>query len=304
MPDQPPKVTCVGIAVMDHVFSVAEMPDRPSKTFATGFAEVGGGPAANAAVTVARLGGRAALWARVGDDPVGRRICDELAGHGVAVDQVRTIPGARSGLSAVLLDAIGERMIVNYADPELDTDPSWLPLADLSGSRAVLADMRWPGAATRVLTAARRHGLPGVLDADRVPEGTDRSAYRVASHIVFSQPGLAQAAGDGDLEHGLRVMAAETGTWVGVTAGGDGVLWLDNHVLRHQPAFPVDPVDTLGAGDVFHGAFALALAEGRDAGQACRFAAAAAAVKCGRHGTRAGYPTRGDLETLIGEAVS
>ena len=99
-------------------------------------------------------------------------------------------------------------------------------------------------------------------------------------------------------------MAAETGTWVAVTAGGDGVLWLDNHMLCHQPAYPVDAVDTLGAGDVFHGGFALALAEGRTAAQACRFAAAAAAVKCGRHGTRAGYPTRADIETLIGEAVS
>ncbi len=304
MPNPPPKVVCVGIAVMDHVFSVAEMPSRPSKSFATGFAEVGGGPAANAAVTVARLGGRATLWARVGDDAVGRQIRDELAGHGVTVDRVRAIAGARSGLSAVLLDGAGERMIVNYADPDLDTDPSWLPLAELSDSGAVLADMRWPAAAAHVLAAARARGLPGVLDADRVPDGTDCSAFRVASHIVFSQPGLAQAAGDGDLEHGLRVMAAETGTWVAVTAGGEGVLWLEDHVLRHQPAYAVTPVDTLGAGDVFHGAFALALAEGREPGQACDFAAAAAAVKCGRHGTRAGYPTRVDVETLIGEAVS
>lgn len=304
MPHKPSKVTCVGIAVMDHVFSVAEMPNGPSKSFATGFAEVGGGPAANAAVTVARLGGRVSLWARVGDDAVGRQIRSELADNGVTVDHVRPITGARSGLSAVLLDAAGERMIVNYADPGLDTDPSWLPLSELSGSGAVLADMRWPAAAAHVFTAARAAGIPTVLDADRVPDGTDRSAYRVASHIVFSQPGLAQAAGDDDLEHGLRVMAAETGTWVAVTAGGDGVLWLDNHMLCHQPAYPVNPVDTLGAGDVFHGAFALALAEGCNAGQACRFAAAAAAVKCGRHGTRAGYPTRADIETLIGEAVS
>jgi sulfofructose kinase len=298
------RVICVGIAVLDQVYTVDRLPDEAGKHFARGYAEVGGGPAANAAVTAARLGGRAALWARLGSDAVGRRIIEDLAAEGVATGHIRTHDGHRSGVSAVLVDAEGERLIVNYADPDLPRAADWLPLDEVSAAGCVLADIRWPDAALAMLGAARDVGVPGVLDADRGPDPVGADLLAAASHVVFSAPGLAQSVGHDGLEEGLAEIAGVTDGWLAVTAGADGVVWRHGEETGRVPAVPVEPVDTLGAGDVFHGAFALALARGQAPVDSCRYAAAAAALKCTRPGGRMGFPTAGDLDRFMEERAA
>ena len=301
VPSCPGTVVCVGHAVLDHVFAVPSLPAAEGKHFATGYREVGGGPAATAAVTVARLGGQARLWARLGDDPAGDRIVEGLAAEGVATDGLLRIPGAVSSLSAVMVDPGGERMIVNYLDPSLDPSADWLPV-DLLGSDGVgcvLGDLRWPAGTTHALAAARAAGVPGVLDADSVPDPLDPAPFQAASHILFSRPGLAQFTGQAEMATALHTAAHTTRALVAVTEGGDGVRWLDAGRMHHRPAFPVSVVDTLGAGDVFHGAFALALARGQAMAEAIRFAAAAAALKCTRPGGREGIPTQAELAAYL-----
>src|SRR5512139_1138544 len=117
-----PTVLCVGHAVQDFVFTVPSLPDRGAKYRATSFTSVGGGPAATAAVAIARLGGRAVLAARVGDDAAADMISAELRGHGVDCSHVRRCAGCASSVSAVIVDARGERMIVNNTDPALPAD--------------------------------------------------------------------------------------------------------------------------------------------------------------------------------------
>ena len=88
-----------------------------------------------------------------------------------------------------------------------------------------------------------------------------------------------------------------------MTNGAQGMIWLDDErQSHHMPAFPVHPVDTLGAGDVFHGAFTLAIAEGQSLEQSMRFASAAAAIKCTRFGGAFGAPHRQELATFLGQA--
>ena len=294
-------VVCVGIAVMDQVFAVGDLPVRPGKHFATAFTEVGGGPAATAAVTVAKLAGKARFWGRVGNDPTGARILAELSAWGVDTSTVRRVAGGRSSVSAVLVDRRGERTIVAYADPGLDTDPSWLPLGALDErtTGAVLGDVRWPAGTAAALKAARDAGLPAILDADSSPDDQAGRLMGLASHAVFSEPALQATAGTDDLAEGLRRIGRQTGAWVAVTAGGEGCLWLDGDSVRRMPAFAVEAVDTLGAGDVFHGAFALALLEGQSLPAALRFAAAASAVKVTRFGGSATAPTRAEVEAML-----
>src|SRR5215213_10064908 len=112
------RVVCVGISVFDYVFAVERLPEAHVKHYALSRLEVSGGIAANAARAVARLGGRAALVSRVGDDLPGRSVRAELARE-AAVDLagLHTLPGARTSLSAVVVDASGERMLVNDTDP-------------------------------------------------------------------------------------------------------------------------------------------------------------------------------------------
>ena len=295
-------VVCVGTAVMDYIFAIGELPRGGGKHFATGFSEIGGGPAATGAVAAARLGARAALWGRVGADAVGQRLVEELAGYGVDTDHLRRIDGGRSSLSAVMVDDRGERMIVNFTDPDMDADASWLPLEKLGETAAVLAHHRWPVGATTVLEKARSLGVPSVLDADAAPEKEAAELIVLASHVAFPQGVLADLSGTADIAGGLKWGQERSGGWVCVTTGGDGCHWLEGGTLRHQPAFAVDVVDTLGAGDVFHGALAVALGEGREAAQAVRFASAAAALKCTRFGGRAGIPDRPEVDRFLAGA--
>jgi sulfofructose kinase len=293
-----PTVLCVGHAVQDFVFTVPVLPDRGAKYRATRFESVGGGPAATAAVTVSRLGGRALLAARVGDDAAAGMIVAELEGYGVDCAHVRRCAGSASSVSAVIVDARGERMIVNHLDPSMPVDATWLQSAGSFGAHVVLADTRWPEGAFTALVAARAAGLPAVLDADR-PVPADGALLRAATHVAFSSDALADLTGIGDVRLALAEVARGLPGWCCVTAGGDGVYSYVQGEMRHDPAFDVPVVDTLGAGDVWHGAFALALAEGRIETEAVRFASAAAALKVQRSGGRAGVPTRVELDDFL-----
>ena len=116
------QVVCVGLAVLDHVFIVPEIPSIPTKWHATSYHPAGGGNAATAAVAIARGGGEAVYWGRLGDDENGSWILRELEEYGVSVDDVLRLEGVSSGVSSVLVDQEGERLIVNYSDPQLITD--------------------------------------------------------------------------------------------------------------------------------------------------------------------------------------
>jgi sulfofructose kinase len=299
-----PLIVCVGTAVLDQIFRVEALPTAPGKHFASAYREVGGGPAANAAVTITRLGGRAVLWARVGADANGGRIVADLAAAGVDVTGVRRVDGAVSGVSAVIVDRRGERMIVNHSDPALDPDAAWLPTPSLSQAAAVLADVRWERGLVAAFAAARERNLLAILDADSVPEAIDPAPYQAATHVLFSEPALAQFSGESSVENGLRAAARRVGGWIGMTAGERGSFFLERDRIGHVPAFRVQAVDTLAAGDVFHGAFALALARCEGESAALRFASAAAALKCTRFGGRDGIPYAADLARFMAEAAA
>ena len=293
-----PNILCVGQAVQDFVFGVDEIPDRAEKFRADRFEAVGGGPAATAAVAITRLDGRAAVAARLGDDGVADLIVAELEGYGVDCRLMRRFAGCMSSLSAVILDGKGERLIVNYLDKALPSDAGWLPDALPEGTGAVLADTRWPEGAGAMLALAKAAGLPAVLDGDR-PVPKDIDFLRAASHLAFSAEGLQDFSGSGDHETSLSRVAEETDAWCCVTLGAGGVSYVSGDETGTVPAFPVTPVDTLGAGDVWHGAFALALADGQDEVNAVRFASAVEALKVRRFGARAGMPSRGEVEAFL-----
>lgn len=281
----------IGLAVVDLVLTVDRLPTGPGKHFASSARLVGGGPAATAAVTAVRLGGSARFVGRVGDDHLGDLIIDGLITDGVDVQGVTVVAGAGSPSSAVLVTPDGDRTIVNRTDAAaLHTEPPGpLPEAD-----AMLADVRWPAGANSAMAAALAQGVPGVLDLDRTDNGVPSTAVEMATHVVAALDafdGLAPEAA-------VRDLAGRTDAWVAVTTGRDGVVWLDGGDVRRLAPPPVVVVDTLGAGDVFHGAFALALAEGRDEESALRFASAAAAGKCARPGGRAGIPSRHEVDAL------
>lgn len=293
------RVICTGIAVWDEIFSVPAIPHRASKFFADDYRGIGGGPASTASVAVVAMGAEALLWARVGDDPVADQIVSELAGRGVDTGDMHRVAGARSGLSAVIVDRAGERLTINYADRALDTEPGWLPLEKLAAADAVLCDCRWPAGTAAVLRRARQNGLIALLDGDVTPDHAARDLAPLASHVAFSHGGLTQFTGIEDARDALLQAGRMVEAWVCVTLGADGCLILDADDVCHVPAFAVETRDTTGAGDVFHGALAVGLAERMNETEAVRFACAAAALKCTRFGGRAGIPARSEVEAFL-----
>lgn len=290
-------IICLGIAVRDLVFRVATLPAQPQKLTAHSLLRVGGGMSASASVAAARLGAQVAFWGRLGDDVEGHALRAELQGYGITVPAPAE-PGTQTPTAAVLVADNGERLLAVYRG-QLNDDPAWLPLPQVAQAQAVLADFRWPRGAQALFAAARQYGVPNVLDADMGdPEGV-RGLLPDVDHAVFSEAGLTQAAGHDDLDRALHEMQALGPSVVAVTQGEKGSVFLLEGQIHRIPAVAVTARDTNGAGDVFHGAYTLALAEGQGVLDAARFASAAAALKC-RNGTGwAASPTRAGVEQLM-----
>jgi len=294
-----PTVICLGAIIFDTILRVPAVVAASAKVLASECVQLGAGMASSAAAAIARLGGRAELWGRVGDDMAGRQTLADLAAAGVDVGRVRVCPGGRTPVSTILVDAAGQRLVVPFYDPALDRNSSWLPVERVAAADVVLADPRWPEGSARLLEAARAAGKPAVLDGDVAPLPVLERLLPLASHPVLSEPALASLVGEIGVEPGLRALAARLDGPVGVTAGERGFFWWEAGHINHVPAPGIAVVDTLSAGDVFHGAFALALAEGQAIADAGRFACVAASLKCRRFGGRLGAPGRDEVDAFL-----
>jgi len=299
-PGAAPRVLCAGIAVVDHVYQLGHFPAPGTKNRARDFAVACGGCAANEAIAAARLGAHTRLIAPLGDDATGDSILALLAREGIDCAGAIRVAGARSSVSAVLVDPSGERAIVNFRDEALSTARIADPEAALAATDAVLVDNRFPELVLPLAQAARRRGLPVVLDAD-APTRLTEDLFAACTHIVFSADGLRATTGRDDLVESLRQIAPLTDARLVVTDGPRGTFWLEGDAAEHLPAFPVRAVDTLGAGDVFHGAFLVAVARNLPQREAVRFSAAAAAIKCTRFGGISGAPTAVEVAGFLAD---
>ncbi|MBU6464065.1 MAG: sugar kinase [Bradyrhizobium sp.] len=303
-----PRILCIGIPVRDLTFRIQELPARGFKANASHFEEISGGNALNAAIGIVRLGGRASLCGPIGDarETTSRYIFDKLAHEGIDTKELIHMPGVVTPISNIMIDPSGERTIVTFRDPEL-----WrvrLPLADklLGDCGAVLIESRCAEFCTDLCAEARKRGIPVIVDVDRTMSLRE-GLLTASSHLVFSSEALQATAGIPDDAEALKKIAKLTPSFLAGTRGALGTLWLDEHNnLQQTPAFPVHTVDTLGAGDVFHGAFALGITEGQDLPATLRFASAAAALKCTRFGGAFAAPQRAEVEELLahGQAAS
>ncbi len=296
------RILCAGIAVLDEVFRVNAFPLPDTKVQASEFITVGGGNAANAAVAIARLGGKAYFAAPLGVDAIADRLIESLQREGVACVGCVRVPAARTPVSAIFVDARGDRTIANYRDSRLNDatvdDPGLL----VTAVDAVVADNRFPDFVLPICRAAMARRIPVVIDADKA-EDHRQPLFKAATHVIFSAQCLRATARTDDLPLGLAQMGTLTDAFLAVTNGPHPVLWYDRNraMMRETPVFAIKAVDTLGAGDVFHGAFALALVEGRAVEEALRFAAAAAGLKCSRFGGSAVAPQRAEVDALLAE---
>jgi sulfofructose kinase len=293
-------VTCVGLAVQDSVYSIDGPLAVGRKNFATGMQRMGGGPAANAAVTVASLGGTANFISVLGHDPTADEIIEGLESRGVSTSRVRRNGDSDSPQSVVITTADGERTIVNRTDEFLFDSAAPVSATDIEGSRCVLVDLRWIEGATSAIRHAAEAGIPTVVDYDLTDRDAPESILELSSHVIFSEPALSQLTGLTDSRRAIEVVETGSG-FAGVTLGSAGVLWREDGQIHHLDAFDVDAVSTLGAGDGVQGALALGVAQGRETRDNLGWSAAAAALTCQNGGGRAGIPTGPDVNLFLEE---
>jgi sulfofructose kinase len=301
---RPVRIACVGHAALDHVFEVDAFPTRPTKTPARRYRPGTGGMAFNASIAAARLGAAVRMIGRVGDEIAVHLLRDRLRLEGVEDRGLERVPGALTSVSAIVVDARGERQIFNHRGDAIDRAHR-LDVRVLHGADVVMADPRWAAGAVAALCWARGRRVISVLDADVAPQDDLHRLVPLAQWVVFSEPGLAAFAPGCDAQAGLA-RALQMGCEVAmVTCGERPVLWRRHDgPLRHQAVPQVAAVDTTGAGDVFHAALAVALGEGRGEVDAVAFAAMAAALKCLAGPGVLGAPTRAAVERALRQRES
>ncbi len=281
---------------------VDAFPAPGTKAQASQFLITTGGQAGNAAVAAARLGAAVRYAGPIGsrDDEVANRIVATLEHEGIDCRYAVRVPDGLSSVSLIMIDAAGEKMIATRRGTNLGAvapDDVRAPVADID---AVLLDNRYPDFVTPIAREAIARGIPRVLDFDRAGP-LDDPLLKLCTHVIASADALRASTGLSDLAAGLEKLAAFYEGFLAVTDGPNGIDWLERGAIRHMDAFKIDAIDTLGAGDAFHGAFTVALAETADTAGAMRFAAAAAAIKCMRFGGLMGAATRAEVDAFLRE---
>ncbi|MEQ1620058.1 MAG: PfkB family carbohydrate kinase [Methylococcales bacterium] len=286
-------VLCVGHASYDLIFSVPQHPADDEKIVADDLLACGGGPAANAAVTVARLGYQAAYAGYLSHDLYGEKHFQELADEGVDTRCVvrGTLP---TPLSTIIVKPDGKRALINYKG---DTKALAAAAIDFSSikPKVILFDGHEAHVSLPLAEQARKQKIPTVLDAGSVHDGT-RALMNKVDYLVCSEKFACQLAGDELTALSQMALIAPV---VVITLGERGLIWQRGSECGALSAYPINAIDTTGAGDAFHGAFAAALAAELDWLELLRYASAAGTLCCGKVGARLGLPTRHEHSALF-----
>jgi sugar/nucleoside kinase (ribokinase family) len=286
---QVPQIAGAGICCLDHIFVAP-----PVAWGETGQVEdyyvQGGGLVATALVACARLGAECRLFSLLSNDNVGIHIAAELAAERISLAGVaRSLKGA-SPFSFIHVDKhTGERTI--FHRPAMEGEARDLPnLEWIARCDVLLVDDYYPKLALAAARLAKKNGIPVVADLTTNPD-KNLEFFRYVNVLIVPRKFAAQIGFPNDLMGALEAMR-----WLGpetalITLGAEGWMYLSSKGSGEGKAFPVQVVDTTGAGDAFHGGFAYGLARRWDIGRCAEFAAAVAAVKCTKPGGRAGLPS-------------
>ncbi len=288
-------VLCVGATSWDLVFEVERHPEKNEKTVARTFLSCGGGPAANAAVTVAALGLTCAFAGYLGEDSFGVLHLEELNRAGVDTRWIRR-GHAPTPLSTAWVKPDGSRALVNYRDKGAALPANCVDLAKIKPG-IILFDGHEPEVSEVILNQAGNQKIKTILDAGSVNPGTE-FLYDKVDYLVCSRKFSRDITGESAPESALQALY-RINRCVIITLGGKGLIWKTKTGQGHLPAMPVAVQDTTGAGDVFHGAFAACMARDLGFEAALGYAGGAAALSCTKIGARSAIPDKKQVDHYL-----
>jgi len=285
-------VLCVGYACYDLIFSVEKHPLADEKTVAQQLLNCGGGPAANAAVAIAKLGFKSAFAGYLGTDLYGEQHCQEFENHGVVTSLIKRADSP-TPLSTVLVKPDGKRALITYTGETKALNAEAIDFSTVQ-PKVILFDGHQPHLSAELIDIAQKYNIPTVLDAGSLHTGTayllDKVDYLLASEKFALQY-------SDNIKSALNQLA-KLAPNVAITLGEKGLLWQQQQNKGHLKACTVNAIDTTGAGDAFHGAFAAALVKNLSWIESLKFASTAGSLCCTKMGARLGLPTQAEHQAL------
>ncbi len=305
----PPRIVVLGGINIDLVTMTPRFPAAGETVVGRQFLTYGGGKGANQAVAAARMGAQTAMVGRVGDDIFASQALKALVDSGVDVSQVGVSPGASTGIAVISIDDSAQNQIIQIlgANETCGEAEEARVINLLEGASAMLLQLEVSvDLSLRCAQAAKERGVRVILDPSPVrpaPEAfysccdiitpNETDARALVGSPVTDRQSAAQAA--------YKLLNMGVGTAI-VTLGPQGVYYATAEGGEFVPAFQVEAMDSVGAGDAFNGALAAALGEGFDLGRAVRFASSAGALSVTRSGAQDSMPSRAEVEALLASA--
>ena len=296
--DRPFQVIGQGMDAVDWICVLPDYPKYASRVEITEIHKLGGGPCATAMALCARYGLKVRFIGRLGDDDSGRFSLADLEKEPMDLSCLQIVRGAETQLGIILVDAAtGERTVLWKRDPRLVYQKGELKRECIVAGQLLHLDGQDQTASIQAAGWAREAGMQVSLDIDGPQPGV-KELLRLTSFLIPSLEFVRKFTGREDWRRGLLELANLTDGFVATTRGSKGAAVVWEGEIIEVPALSVEAVDTTGAGDVFHGAFAYSLFQNWSVARCLRFASTTAGLACRRLGARSGIPI---LEEVLAE---
>jgi sugar/nucleoside kinase (ribokinase family) len=295
----------LGCVAIDDLLYVAAYPPADGKVQVQRRERQCGGLTATALVAAARLGSQCVYAGILGDDDLSQFVVDRLGKEGIDTRLVRRRVEARPIHSVVIVDeGRGTRTILYDLHNVYGAQADWPDEQVIRAARVLFVDHFGVEGMTRAARLAQDAGIPVVADFESDQGPGFPQLLELVDHLIISEEFARRLTGAPNAPRAAESLFSDNRNTVVVTCGAEGCWFVTEppwDSATHAPAFSVRVVDTTGCGDVFHGAYASALARGLAITDRLRFASAAAALKATRRGGQAGIPTRTAVEAFLKE---
>ncbi len=281
----------IGANVYDTLILAKTYPAEDSKMKAENVKVCGGGPCATGLVAASKLGESTAFLGAASDDGASAFLCSDFEKYGVSTEYMPRVPGYRAFSSYILLsaDTVSRTCVFDRGNiPTLSLSDKQVQA--IKDAKILMVDGNSIDTAADAAVIAKGSGTKVLYDAGGLYDGIEK-LLTLTDILIPSEEFALKHTGKDNVEDAAKILYGKYSPEVVViTQGKKGGVLYDGKEFREYPAFSVDAVDSNGAGDVFHGAFAYAVCRGFDYYTACLFSSAVSAIKCTKIGAREGVP--------------
>ena len=291
----------LGAVAVDDCIYVEHYPRPDDKARVLGRQRKCGGLTAIALVAAARLGARCAYAGVLGQDELSHFAIECLKREKIDVSSVKQTSGARPIYSNIVVDQQGGTRNIFFDVEGFVGANIAAPAALIESCRVLFVDNLGLPGMIRAARLARRVGIPVVADFDSQSDAQFSVLLGLTDHLILSQGFAAELTGKRSPERAVRVLAGSRHETVVVTCGAEGCWFWSKELSApcHLSAFKVKAMDTTGCGDVFHGAYAFALARDLPLIERLRLASAAAALKASGDGGPTAIPSFSKVQKFL-----